>query len=97
MVNQKIIKENLKRVEQGKALTLPLADLGPSFKLQYLKITKQRISLQCSGKPLKKGNQTTKICPYCNHNFITQYPTQITCSIICRNKIEKEIYKWLKK
>jgi len=83
MVTQQQIETNLRNVEEGISLTIPLKILDGEFKKRYYKRNKLKIKII-----------THKVCPICKKEFIPK-TRLIFCSPTCRKKY-KEI-RMLKK
>lgn len=94
-ISRKIIEENLKRVENGEPLSLPLSQLDGVFKLAYIKQYGADIPL-FSSPHCKEINEhrrgqvnEQKKCPICEKEFWTDIPQKVFCSKECRDKYYK--------
>ncbi|MHA1225353.1 MAG: hypothetical protein ACTSPV_01255 [Candidatus Hodarchaeales archaeon] len=84
---KKQIEINLRNVEEGKPLTVPLAVLNGEFKREYNKRTGANINLTQS-KPYRtyKEWKFEGKCVVCGKKFKSRNPTRITCSKECYNE-----------
>jgi hypothetical protein len=97
MVTQQEIKDNLILVEQGLPLSMPLADLGLNFKIQYSKNTGITVPLEKSPKFKEYLERKKKVwirfCPIDNKRFKTHQVGKIFCCEECRVQYHKELRK----
>ncbi len=93
ILSNEILEENLRRVENGEPLTMPLSRLGPLFKLKYNQIFNTDVPLISSSKysweNIKRHKNYQRTCLFCREIFKTRYPNKLFCSKQCKERYLK--------